>query len=505
MVPTPDGGPSDGSAGSPAGRSAVSPALLRGLFLFEALTDEQLAWLAARSEVRAFAAGASVYREGEPADAVWVLLDGELRLLRASAGEEVLITQTSHTGAYSGAIRAYVDQPAPAYESSVVCVRASRFLRLPATAFATFMREQLPMAVHLLDGLYIGVRTSEATMRQREHLAQLGSLSANLAHELNNPAAAAVRATAQLRERVAGMRHELATIAAGGVDPAAIGRLVAVQEEVVERAAETREPLGVLAESDLEDEVADHLEGLGVAGALDLAPVLAAAGVDTARLDEIAGRVGGAHRDGAFRWLAHALETEALVDEIEDASTRISTLVGAVKQYSHMDQATHSDVDLHPGLDATVVMLGHRLGGITVRREYDRALPRVPAYAAELNQVWTNLIDNAADAMGGRGTITLRTRRDGDDVLVEVADEGPGVPEAVRQRLFEPFVTTKGPGRGSGLGLDSARRIVERRHGGALTFTTSPQGSVFTARLPLRAPAQEVAQPVATPNASPST
>ena len=496
MGPTPDGGP----VGGPAGGSAVSPELLRGLFLFEALTDEQLVWLAARSEVRTFAEGAPVFREGEPAEAVWVLLDGELRLLRASAGEEVVITETSHTGSYAGAIRAYVSQPASEYETSMVCVRPSRFLRLPAADFSTFMRQQFPMAVHLLDGLYIGVRNSEATMRQREHLAQLGSLSANLAHELNNPAAAAVRATAQLRERVAGMRHKLALIAEGGIDPAAISRLVAVQEEVVERAAKTREPLGVLAESDLEDELADHLDELGVAGALDLAPVLAAAGVDAACLDDIAERVGAAHQDGAFRWLAHALETEALMDEIEDASTRISTLVGAVKQYSHMDQATHSDVDLHPGLDSTVVMLGHKLRGVTVCREYDRALPEVPAHAAELNQVWTNLIDNAADAMAGRGTITLRTRRDGDAVLVEVADEGPGVPEAVRERIFEPFVTSKGPGRGSGLGLDSARRIVERRHGGSLTFTTSPQGSVFTARLPLREPAQ----PVATPNASPS-
>ena len=496
MVPTPDGGP----VGSPP----VSPDLLRGLFLFEALTADQLAWLAARCEVRAFAEGAPVFREGEPAEAVWLLLDGEVRLLRASAGEEVVVTQTSHTGAYAGAIRAYVNQPSTDYEASMVCVRASRFLRLPAGDFAAFMREQFPMAVHLLDGLYVGVRNSEATLRQREHLAQLGSLSANLAHELNNPAAAAVRATAQLRERVAGMRHKLAMIAEGGIDPAAISRLVAVQEEVVEHAAKARDPLGALAESDLEDELADHLEGLGVAGALDLAPVLAAAGVDAARLDEIAERVGPAHRDGAFRWLAYALETEALMDEIEDASTRISTMVGAVKQYSHMDQATHAEVDLHPGLDSTVVMLGHKLGGVTVRREYDRALPRVPAHAAELNQVWTNLIDNAADAMAGRGTITLRTRRDGDDVLVEVVDQGPGVAEEVRARLFEPFVTTKGPGLGSGLGLDGARRIVERRHGGALTFTTSTSGSVFTARLPLRA-ASAADQPVATPNASPST
>ena len=480
MTPSP-------TTGTPGARtSGVTPDDLRELFLFEALTDTQLAWLAARCQVRAFDAGATVYREGEPAEAVWLLVDGELRLLRAAGGEEVVITQTTHRGAYSGAIRAYVIDAVPHYETSMLAVAASRFLRLPAADFTTFMRGEFPMAVHLLDGLYIGVRNSEATLRQREHLAQLGALSANLAHELNNPAAAAVRATAQLRERVAGMRHKLGLLATGGIDPEAIGQLVEVQEQVVERAAKERAPLGALEESDLEEELADHLEGLGVAGPYDLAPVFAAAGLDVARVEEIAGRVGGPHRDGAFRWLAYALETEALMDEIEDASTRISTLVGAVKQYSHMDAAAHAEVDLHPGLDSTVVMLGHKLGGVTVHREYDRALPRVPAYAGELNQVWTNLVDNAADAMGGRGTITLRTRRDGEDAVVEVSDEGPGIPEEVRATLFEPFVTTKGPGLGSGLGLDNARRIVERRHGGSLSFDTSAAGTTFAVRLPLR-------------------
>ncbi len=322
--------------------------------------------------------------------AVRLLVDGELRLLRAAGGEEVVIARTTHRGACSGAVRAHVREAVPDHETTVLAVRASRFLRLRAADSRTSVREQSPMAARLLDGLCTGVRDSEATLRQREHLAQLGALSANPAHDLKDPAAAAVRATAQLRERVAGTRHELGLLATGGTDPEAIGQLVELVEQVVERAAETLGPLGALEESDLEEELADHLQGLGVAGAHDLAPVFAAAGRDVGRVDEIAGQVGGPHRDGAFRWLAHALETEALVEEVEDASTRTSTLVGAVEQYSHVDAAAHADVDLHPGLDSTAVVLGHEQGGgATVRREHDRELPPVPGHAGELNTTST--------------------------------------------------------------------------------------------------------------------
>jgi signal transduction histidine kinase len=173
------------------------------------------------------------------------------------------------------------------------------------------------------------------------------------------------------------------------------------------------------------------------------------------------------------------------MDEIEDASGRISSLVAAVKQYSHMDAATHADVDLHPGIESTVVMLGHKLAGVRVVPEFDRTLPPVPAYAGELNQVWTNLIDNAADAMGGSGVLTLRTRRDGGFAVVDVADDGPGIPDEIRGRIFDAFFTTKQSGTGSGLGLDNARRIIEQRHGGSLEVTTSGEGTTFTARLPL--------------------
>ncbi|MCW2509174.1 MAG: Two-component sensor histidine kinase, partial [Modestobacter sp.] len=206
-------------------------------------------------------------------------------------------------------------------------------------------------------------------------------------------------------------------------------------------------------------------------------------------VDEVVEEVDcGLQWDGAFRWLGYTLETEALMDEIEEATTRISSLVGAVKQYSHMDQAQHQDLDVKPGLESTLVMLARKLSGIEVHREYATGLPAVPGYPAELNQVWTNLIDNAADAMAGRGVLTVRTRADDDAVVIEIADDGPGVPEAVRGDLFEAFVTTKPAGEGSGLGLENARRIIEHRHGGSLRYTTGPEGTTFRARLPLSRP-----------------
>ncbi|MQA35324.1 histidine kinase [Modestobacter roseus] len=343
------------------------------------------------------------------------------------------------------------------------------------------------MAVHLLDGIYEGVRATESTMRQREHLVQLGVLSANLAHELNNPAAAAVRATEQLRTRISGMRNKLSLLAKEGLSPEMVAKLVAVQEQSVQRAQKPRPELTALEESDLEEEISDRLEERGVAHAWELAPVFAAAGLDATWVDDVVEQVdGGVKWDAAFGWMRYTLETEALMSEIEEATTRVSALVGAVKQYSHMDQAQHSEVPLKPGLESTLVMLARKLTGIEVRREYAADLPLVPGYPAELNQVWTNLIDNAADAMAGAGVLTLRTRADDSSVFVEIGDDGPGVPAELQPRLFEPFVTSKPAGQGSGLGLENAKRIVERRHGGSLTYTTGPAGTTFCVRLPRR-------------------
>ena len=462
---------------------------LRTLFLFESLHDEDLQWIADRAEVRVFDGDAVVFAQGDPSDALYVLLDGGLLLTKHHDGEDVVINETTYRGAYSGATRAYATGHPQDLQTTLRTTRPSRFLRLSAEDFATLVQHQCPMAVHLLDGLYEGVRATESAMRQREHLVQLGHLSANLAHELNNPAAAAVRATEQLRGRMGAMRHKLGLLADSGLSPELVSRLVATQEVAVERSMKPRPDLTALEESDLEDAIADRLEEVGVDNAYDLAPVFAAAGMDAQWVDDVVEQVdSGLEWSAAFGWLRYTLETETLMTEIEEAATRISSLVGAVKQYSHMDQAQHQDLDVKPGIESTLVMLARKLSGIEVHREYAAALPVVPGYPAELNQVWTNLIDNAADAMAGSGVLSLRTRADADAVFVEISDDGPGVPEEVRSTLFDAFVTTKPTGEGSGLGLENARRIVERRHGGSLSYTTGPEGTTFCVRLPRTRP-----------------
>jgi signal transduction histidine kinase len=228
----------------------------------------------------------------------------------------------------------------------------------------------------------------------------------------------------------------------------------------------------------------------GVADGWSLAPMFVAGGLDVECLEDIARSVAPELLDQSLRWIGYALETEQLMSDIEDAGNRISSLVAAAKQYSQLDRASHQWVDVHDGLKSTLVMLGHKFGdGIRVVKDFDRTLPQIPARPAELNQVWTNLVDNALQAMDGQGTLTVRTARDGDRVLVEVCDTGPGVPAELRQRVFEPFFSTKPVGEGTGLGLDISYRIVVNRHGGDITFTSRPGDTCFQVRLPRSEPA----------------
>ena len=462
---------------------------LRTTFLFEGLSDAQLAWVAERGEIVVYDEAAQVFREGDPADYFWILLSGGLRLTRTVGREVITVIETTQRGVYAGAVRAFIPGVQEAgYLHGLATLAPSRLFRLPAPAFATLMRDWFPMAAHLLEGLYLGIRSIEGAAREREKLAALGSLSAGLAHELNNPAAAAMRAAGQLRERVAAMRHKLALLAEGDLDPEVLRRLVRLQEDAADRARKAPQ-LSVVEEADREDELSDWLADHGVGSSWELAPVFVAAGIGAAWADEVARQTTPETLEGALRWLAYTLETEALVGEIENAASRISTLVGAVKQYSSMDRAPFQDVDLHDGLDSTLVMLGHKLGRVRVVKEYAPGLPRVPAYGGELNQVWTNLIDNAVDAMGGEGTLVIRTAVASGSVLVEVIDDGAGISPEAQPRVFDAFFTTKPVGAGSGLGLEISKRIVETRHHGTLTFTSEPGRTSFVARLPLRAAA----------------
>jgi signal transduction histidine kinase len=464
----------------------LTPEELRGLFLFEDLDAEQLAWVAANGDVVDHPAGAEVSTEGEPAECFFVLLEGTLSMVRVVGGSEVETVRTSHRGVYSGAVQFYFgDRLEQRYPATVRAVTDCRFLALPAGPFAAVFREWYPMAVHLLEGMFVGQRNSAELVGQRERLLALGKLTAGLTHELNNPAAAAARATAALRDRFAGMRHKLALLSEGKMDGAMLRSLTGLQEEFVACIGSARE-LSALERSDLEDGLGDWLEEHEVPQPWELAGVFVAAGLGPEDLERVAGAVAPGCLEPALRWLAYTVETETLLLEIGDSTSRISSLVDAAKQYSQMDRTPHQPTDLRAGLDATLVMLGGKIApGVTVVKDYDHDLPKVPAYAGELNQVWTNLIVNALDAMAGEGTLTVRTRRDGDCASVEIADTGPGIPEDLRPRVFEPFFTTKPVGQGTGLGLDVSWRIVVQRHGGDLRVTSSPGDTRFEVLLPL--------------------
>ncbi len=465
-----------------------SPAELRTLFLFEKLNEEQLAWLCREGRVQRYEPG-YVFREGEPAECFYILLEGTLVLSRRVGADDVEMVRTSDRGVYAGAFQAYLgDQIRQAYTGSLRVTTPSRFFVLSAVKFTELMREWFPMALHLLEGLFFGSQNTQRLVGQRERLLALGSLSAGLTHELNNPATAAVRATAALRERVAGMRHKLGAIAGGKWDRPTLVTLIRLQEEAAERVPKAP-ALDPVAAADAEDAVGDWLEARGIAGGWDLAPVFVQAGLDTGWLDQVAAAVDESVLDGAVRWLNYTVETELLMNEIEDSTTRVSTLVGAARQYSQLDRAPFQVVDVHDLLDSTLVMLSSKIGaGITVVKDYDRSLPPVPAYAGELNQVWTNLIDNAVSAMAGTGTLTLRTALDGEQVLVEFGDTGPGVPPEIRERIFEPFFTTKPVGEGTGLGLDISWRIIVNKHHGDLMVESVPGDTRFRVRLPLAGP-----------------
>ncbi|GAA5700974.1 ATP-binding protein [Streptomyces avermitilis] len=464
---------------------------LSTLFLFEKLDADQLERLCREGRVEEFEPG-PVYTEGEPATCFYVLLEGTVVLYRRVGADDVEITRSSQRGVYAGAFQAYLGDRAKAasYNGSMRVTEPSRFFVLPADTFAAVMRDWFPMAVHLLEGLFFGTKNTQQAINQRERLLALGSLSAGLTHELNNPAAAAVRATSALRERVAGMRHKLGAIAAGPYRRATLETLVELQERTAEQVAKAV-PLSPLEASDREDALADWLDDHGIAGGWQLAPTFVQGGLDTDWLDQVAAAVDDQTLEGAIRWLNYTVETELLMNEIEDSTTRVSTLVGAAKQYSQLDRAPYQVVDVHELLDSTLLMLSGKIGsGTRVVKEYDRTLPRIPAYPGELNQVWTNLIDNAVAAMkenGGEGTLTVRTALDRDQALVEFRDTGPGVPAEIRGRIFDPFFTTKPVGEGTGLGLDISWRIVVNKHHGSLEVQSVPGDTRFQVRLPLTA------------------
>ncbi|MEA2682484.1 MAG: hypothetical protein QOK05_812 [Chloroflexota bacterium] len=348
-------------------------------------------------------------------------------------------------------------------------------------------RDHLGSLVFVFGGDVTQQKQAERALRQTEKMATLGTLVAGVAHELNNPAAATHRAAQQMHEAFQRLQLAEERLAAADLAPAGQEHLRALGAGA-RQAAEGTADLGAMGRSDREAEVEEWLDERAVSEAWELAPLLVAQGLDPGALGRLHDAVGTAHLEVALGVVAYTFPVYRLLREIAEGSARISGLVQALKTYSYLGQAPVQDVDLHTGLDNTLVILGHKLRGIDVERDYAGDLPRVTAYGSELNQVWTNLLDNAADAMDGTGRIVVRTRSDPGWAVVEIEDDGPGIPADVQARIFDPFFTTKAPGHGTGLGLSTSYTIITEKHGGQISVDSRPGLTRFTVRLPLNDP-----------------
>ncbi|HEX6625313.1 MAG TPA: ATP-binding protein [Pyrinomonadaceae bacterium] len=458
---------------------------LRRVGVFKDLPEDQLRWFASNSVERRFAAGEVLFARGDKPDWMSIYLEGEAQAVTddsMSDGWVYVMRAGDPLTEVSGALPYSRMTEYAAMGRAVV---PTRVLLFPAALFPQ-MLERMPVLGKRLVGV-MSDRVREATRLdvQEDKLMALGKLSAGLAHELNNPAAAARRAADELLEaleelRAANLRlcrHDISAEQRAFIDEFE-QRAIAGQEDA--------QPLSALEQSDREDALAAWLEDRDVREGWSMAPHLVEAGVEVEALGPVAAHVGEDALGDVLARVAAQLRTARLVRDIKAGTTRISELVGAIKEYSYMDQAPVQEIDLHKGLDNTLLILKHKLKkkNIEVVRDYAEDLPHVTAFGSELNQVWTNLIDNAIDAMPDGGRLKVRTKREPADVMVEVRDNGPGIPPEVRSRIFEPFFTTKPVGEGTGLGLDTSMRIV-RKHRGNLRFESKPGDTCFQVRLPL--------------------
>ncbi len=442
-----------------------------------------MAWISDHGEEVQLEPGARIATQGKPPDGFYVVLEGETEWTRRIGGQDVFVVKLVEGSAFAER-NLVLDAPYPSTGRAVTPVR---LFKLDVSSFWEMLRV-CPEVLRGILATSVGrAELHESVTQQHAKLISLGTMAAGLAHELNNPAAAVGRSAQEAREAFRESSFRAVKLGELEMSPAERAFVAGLPDEVAER-AEGTPAMDSLERSDREDEVAIWLEDHGAEEAWDLSSALVGAGLDADWLENLADRLSNRASLGVvLAWLASELTGDELLREIRQASARISELVGAVKSYSHMDKSSQKEADVHEGLENTFVMLGHKLkkGNVEVVREYAENLPRVCAHGSELNQVWTNLVDNAIDAVAGEGHIRVRTALENDRVLVEITDDGPGIPEEIRDRVFEPFFTTKDVGKGTGLGLDVTYRIVVGRHGGDIRVVSKPGDTRFQVRLPM--------------------
>ncbi len=454
---------------------------LRRLSLFAGLPDSDLDWLAERAEPLSIEAGSNLIEEGQPGDAAYIVLDGEFEVIKKSGHQDIVIA-VREGGEVFGEMALIDRSPRTA---TVRAVRGSDVLKIGGDTFQQLLAHSPSASLSILQTVIQRLRQNDALLRQNEKMAALGTLAAGLAHELNNPAAAVRRSADQLRSALDNWTSAMLEVQRLSLGQDHMQLIDGLKARVA--SSQGLVAIDPLERGDREYEMQTWLEGRGLPDAWQLAPSLVSGGWTPDTLSKLEADFPAPAVAPIIRWMAAGLLVYSLLDELDLGASRVSEIVKAVKAYSYLDQAPIQEVDIHEGLENTLIILRSKLAGIQIVREYAPNLPHIEAYGSELNQVWTNILDNAAYVLEGHGSIRLHTFTNDGQVCVEIQDSGPGIPPDVQQRIFEPFFTTKPPGIGTGLGLHIAYSIVNN-HYGRIRVTSEPGSTCFEVSLPVRLP-----------------